>query len=567
VSNRELLAEGLNTSLIYPIDAAVTALDAKKTALQNIWNAIDARAQRSQLVQAIAAARAAPVVSSVLTSAGGSVSAGFSAGSTANISGLNATQRTVLANLVGIGRKRGASSKDILAAVETALVEQNLMNGAYGDGTSVGWRQETAGSYGAAVGPRMDLTRTINAFYSEIMGIGQRGTAGQLAQAVQRSAFPGRYDQKQSQALALIAALTGGGIVRGVRSSARGSSGTGNASSVAQAIAALRQFDEQAKRSNVLAKIDLQIKNLTQLKAFKDAIAGLRTQVQGLAQQAAQAWRTLQQNRIDAAHADRIQAIQNGPQSQQLAQLQAIDAQEQVANTIQQNQDALTQANAAYATAVAGGDKVAIAAAVKAQQAAQQTITDFARAQQEQQLQDQINTATAAADKTQTVASAALDQQTADYQTGLDAQFAVLTDQLAQRKIAYATWAAEVSAIVASYGLSVSTDSTTQGAITAGPGPISPVAGITKGSGVITTTRARAGGGPVSAGYPYLVGERGAETFIPDRSGTILTAGQTRRRGRGGDVHMHIGNMNISSHRAAQAMADRLAFRAAIGTA
>lgn len=39
----------------------------------------------------------------------------------------------------------------------------------------------------------------------------------------------------------------------------------------------------------------------------------------------------------------------------------------------------------------------------------------------------------------------------------------------------------------------------------------------------------RASGGPVDAMQPYLVGEEGPEYFIPDRSGTILSAPETRR--------------------------------------
>lgn len=39
----------------------------------------------------------------------------------------------------------------------------------------------------------------------------------------------------------------------------------------------------------------------------------------------------------------------------------------------------------------------------------------------------------------------------------------------------------------------------------------------------------RATGGPVSAGQPYLVGERGPELVIPDRSGTVITAAATAR--------------------------------------
>jgi hypothetical protein len=39
------------------------------------------------------------------------------------------------------------------------------------------------------------------------------------------------------------------------------------------------------------------------------------------------------------------------------------------------------------------------------------------------------------------------------------------------------------------------------------------------------TIPARASGGPVSAGQPYMVGERGPERFIPSTNGTILPSG------------------------------------------
>ena len=38
---------------------------------------------------------------------------------------------------------------------------------------------------------------------------------------------------------------------------------------------------------------------------------------------------------------------------------------------------------------------------------------------------------------------------------------------------------------------------------------------------------ARASGGPVVAGRPYIVGERGPELIFPNRSGYVATAGQT----------------------------------------
>ncbi len=44
-------------------------------------------------------------------------------------------------------------------------------------------------------------------------------------------------------------------------------------------------------------------------------------------------------------------------------------------------------------------------------------------------------------------------------------------------------------------------------------------------AGVLGSFQARADGGPVSAGRPYVVGERGPEVFVPATSGTIQANG------------------------------------------
>ena len=58
-----------------------------------------------------------------------------------------------------------------------------------------------------------------------------------------------------------------------------------------------------------------------------------------------------------------------------------------------------------------------------------------------------------------------------------------------------------------------------------------------------TDIEARAKGGPVAAGRPYLVGERGPELFMPNIGGTVVNNQRTekiyqmissRRKGRGG---------------------------------
>lgn len=48
----------------------------------------------------------------------------------------------------------------------------------------------------------------------------------------------------------------------------------------------------------------------------------------------------------------------------------------------------------------------------------------------------------------------------------------------------------------------------------------------------------RASGGPVSAGVPYVVGERGPEFFVPNNSGTIIPNNALGGRGNGGGISM-----------------------------
>lgn len=57
----------------------------------------------------------------------------------------------------------------------------------------------------------------------------------------------------------------------------------------------------------------------------------------------------------------------------------------------------------------------------------------------------------------------------------------------------------------------------------------------------------RAAGGPVMAGLPYWVGERGPELIVPRRSGYVIPAGESQRMTQGGSgrsvvIHQHIYN-------------------------
>lgn len=93
------------------------------------------------------------------------------------------------------------------AAYETAKVEANYGNPTGGDGTSRGWRQETASSYPGV--NRMDVAGAADRFYAEALKAYRPGMkSGDLAAMVQRPAaqYRGRYGQASGEAQSLLKA-------------------------------------------------------------------------------------------------------------------------------------------------------------------------------------------------------------------------------------------------------------------------------------------------------------------------------------------------------------------------
>lgn len=330
-------------------------------------------------------------------------------------------------------------------------------------------------------------------------------------------------------------------------------------------IDALKQSDKTAKQNleNEIKALTVGQQQLQQLEDYKTAIASLQSQVTDLASQAAQAWNTIQTAQINATHDATVAAINNGPAAVQLAAEQAQDAADQNAQQLASLNSAISTDQDTIAHSAGQTQVDAQAQLVQDQDA----LTTYLRQQDEARLQDQITTATNAADATQTTALAGLDKQTADYQASLDDQMGILTTELSKRTITYATWAKDVNAILATYGLSVATDSGTEVTVQTGPGPAG------QSSSKITVTppkpkakQHRAGGGSVLPGYVYTVGEEGPEDVVFGQKGTVMTAAQTRRSGGGGPL-MHVEKAYFTGTRAAKATVDRLAYRAAIGTA
>lgn len=119
---------------------------------------------------------------------------------------LTAEQKRVARKVLAVGKSMGAKRSELLAAIETGLVESNLTNIKGGDADSSGWRQERAMYY---PNPN-NVGAAAKRFFKEIRSTRGSGmTPGQKAQATQRSAFPERYDQREDHAKAIIKALDG----------------------------------------------------------------------------------------------------------------------------------------------------------------------------------------------------------------------------------------------------------------------------------------------------------------------------------------------------------------------
>jgi hypothetical protein len=128
---------------------------------------------------------------------------------------LSKSQKKLAAQIIGTGKKRGESRKEIVSAIATALVEANLSNHSGGSGTSAGWRQEID-AYGS-VKKRTNVKGAANRYYDETSALddGKGMSVGDLSQAVQRSAYPDRYGEVAGQAREIVNSLSGKGMPLG----------------------------------------------------------------------------------------------------------------------------------------------------------------------------------------------------------------------------------------------------------------------------------------------------------------------------------------------------------------
>ena len=194
---------------------------------------------------------------------------------------LSKTQKRLAQQLISVGKKRGESGKEIKSALATAIVEANLSNPTYGDGTSVGWRQEID-TYGS-VKNRTNIKKSANRYYDETSTVGHNGrgmSIGALSQSVQRSAYPDRYDAVAGQAKSIYSDLLGkslrrapGGSQRGRKSSQSQPSRSGRLEAKQNLQSALFNFIQTPDKSftDYLAVHDAQVQAKQAKQATKQA--------------------------------------------------------------------------------------------------------------------------------------------------------------------------------------------------------------------------------------------------------------------------------------------------------
>ncbi|EJD36525.1 hypothetical protein AURDEDRAFT_174393 [Auricularia subglabra TFB-10046 SS5] len=114
----------------------------------------------------------------------------------------------VVDKVYAVARKRKVNAKVMLATFETAAIESNFNNLNCGDQDSVGVFQQRPSQGWGTVKQLMNVAYATNKFLDRAIpnDRANRGyTPGQLAQSVQISEFPDRYDTRKAQAQKLIA--------------------------------------------------------------------------------------------------------------------------------------------------------------------------------------------------------------------------------------------------------------------------------------------------------------------------------------------------------------------------
>jgi hypothetical protein len=111
-----------------------------------------------------------------------------------------------------VGTSMGASEKVMLAGFEAGWVESHMNNLPCGDQDSLGVFQQRPSQGWGTPEQIMDVTYAATQFFTQAIHnepLYPDYTAGLLAQSVQRSCCPERYDQSEGKALEMLAEVRG----------------------------------------------------------------------------------------------------------------------------------------------------------------------------------------------------------------------------------------------------------------------------------------------------------------------------------------------------------------------
>lgn len=114
--------------------------------------------------------------------------------------------------IIAKGREMKMSDKQIASALATAMVERELQNKPGGPDSSTGVFQQQDFDEWTKGGTRdrMNVSDAATSYYEHLANVNPTLSAGRQAQAVQRSDFPDKYDERMSEAELLLARLDTG---------------------------------------------------------------------------------------------------------------------------------------------------------------------------------------------------------------------------------------------------------------------------------------------------------------------------------------------------------------------
>ena len=133
---------------------------------------------------------------------------------------LTPEQSANAATIAGVAVQRGMPPRAATIALATAIQESKLRNLRYGDADSQGLFQQRPSQGWGTVEQILDPVYASNAFYDALEQVDgwESGVVTEVAQEVQRSAFPEAYADHEAEGRVLASVLTGqeeGGTVMG----------------------------------------------------------------------------------------------------------------------------------------------------------------------------------------------------------------------------------------------------------------------------------------------------------------------------------------------------------------